>query len=388
MKYKIRMTLKSPLFIGGSVQTLNPVDYIRYGNYLYPISEQAFFEFLQEKNLLDLFSLQLGKKYRSPQDLLKDKNLLNKEALNRISKESIKVAPQNYFREYHPFIKDIYQQPYVPGSAVKGALRTGILYGILQKMKMNNIKQYNKLVVQKIESIKHKKGNNIAFLDNIERQSLQNFYLNYRGLGKVENPHKDLLRAIKVSDSNSLSQNQTTIMEIKVLNFNNESQLYCKASVFVECLPAETEVEFEISIDEHIYDIFKSGSTTESLPFEDIEDIFSFWKQLSKGIFADEYKYFEFALNNRIDNHSKTRISINPLLNYYRRPTEEVNFRLGWGSGLNSMTMLLLLEPKLRQQWGRVVSDRDFPLFPKTRKIIWDNDQLLSPLGWAKLDVI
>ena len=62
------------------------------------------------------------------------------------------------------------------------------------------------------------------------------------------------------------------------------------------------------------------------------------------------------------------------------------NFRMGWGSGLLTISLALLLTEEERRDLRRAFyPKRNNPEFPQSRRVVVDSGQAVDTLGWVKL---
>jgi CRISPR type III-A-associated RAMP protein Csm5 len=87
-------------------------------------------------------------------------------------------------------------------------------------------------------------------------------------------PHTDFFRCLRVTDSTPLEPGTARVEEIKI--FSARSQETPKRwSLYAECLPAKSAVEFEISLDEGILQEFakRNAQTWFGLAFSTIVEL-------------------------------------------------------------------------------------------------------------------
>lgn len=145
-------------------------------------------------------------------------------------------------------IKDPYGKPYIPGSSIKGMLRTILLADDI----INNKSKYNieKNSIQK-NSIqqnanKYKKGK-YYLKDETSDIEKKCFYTLNKNTKNKSNAVNDILSGIVVSDSEPLDINDLVLCK-KIEGHTNGSEH--SINILRECIKPETNINFTITIDE------------------------------------------------------------------------------------------------------------------------------------------
>src|SRR5262245_56199560 len=125
---RLRLTTLTPLHIGGREGALNPLEFIVFEGHCYVIAEAKFSAALQQHGRLDAFyTWFVGQERPVLRDFLRDHRLLNTDFLQRVAAYA-SVAPMPIQATLRPYIRDAFNRPFLPGTAIKGALRTAFLY--------------------------------------------------------------------------------------------------------------------------------------------------------------------------------------------------------------------------------------------------------------------
>jgi CRISPR-associated protein Csm5 len=261
-------------------------------------------------------------------------------------------------------LKDGLGNPYIPGSSIKGALRTAILWERIKRD--SGLMEEARLKV--ISSIQRAGPRNAAAW---AAQPLERLFMGKDPV-KGNHPNYDHLRALKVSDSTIISKEKLQLFEVAVKNLKNDC-LETKMSLWVEAFKPGTEAEISLDIDPFLLrDDVKSKL---NLEVDDLKDL----QKIVKPYYSD-------YINGEIDYFSN--YGQLGLAEFYRKLLSLANkeggmlLRTGWGSGWHGMTVARLfpeLIPEIREafQLGR----QNVSEFPKTRKLaVVDNN--LQPLGW------
>jgi len=276
-----------------------------------------------------------------------------------------------------PFARDGLLRPFVPGSAIKGALRVAILYGLLKRLQPEQRKAILDTSVAKTlqrlgrDSRMRQRGfqerMKKEFPSDFEKRALQEFHLasDQRGF----DPHTDIFRALKVSDSPSFEKDSLIVEEIKVFSIGSGLKQW---SIFAECLPTGREFTVDLQIDLGLLEDFarQNPKTSLGIPFEEVAD---FLKNPLKGI---------SEMSQDLLKHERGAFEKESTMRNAFRFSAEPNLRIGWGGGLLSTTVDLLLPEKLRAELRDLLFTKrpGFPA-PKSRRITTKDG---VSLGWAR----
>lgn len=274
-------------------------------------------------------------------------------------------------------IKGFQNSAYIPGTEIKGAIRTSLLYLLLRDKKnyeilrnsLNDFMSFFRSSSSPREKVKKlSKITNAQSEDGLERKLLR---------GKERDAKYDLLKLINVSDTNTVPPDTLQISTIKVLGSARNIRIW------IETLLSETEFHFNFRIQEKAF--------LDELGLERLKDwlslpkIFEACYYRSAEILQEEERYFDGVDNilNILSRLKKENQPNTPLL------------RLGWGQGFLGTTLNLKVkqnDPDLYDQAVRegVSFQRRWRTqsgkFPKTRRVIVDAiGNPVSLLGWVRL---
>jgi CRISPR-associated protein Csm5 len=373
-KRKIKLIVTSPIHIGSVEQKLTPFEYIQHGQYVYQVSDEKLSLFLQKKNLINSYINSIGRKghkFRLLEFFRDNRVTLTDDDLMNISGGRKTRILGSGIQDYRPFIRDGFGNPYIPGTSIKGVIRTAILYNALFNYKNNDPDGFQRKIVDPIERterFKFKKKNPFEW---IQERWLENFRL----LDKNKSPNTDWLRMLHVSDAYPVNLRETNLIPIKVLKKERSGWKYKtdisgrNMTIWIETLSIGTIIEFEIAFDRRLLKDFKAENNNISLP-QNIDEVLSNIKKWSFDIVSFEK---DFAKGH-------------PLEDWYKSNTS--NFRIGLGSGMTSTTMAMLLPEELRKKIRNLAGqNRGNDIAPKSRRI-WENKGRIVPLGWAALEIV
>lgn len=317
-----------------------------------------------------------------------------KEFLNRynISYSDVKKYSYKctypYLREISEFVKTGLGNPYIPGSSIKGALRTVILWHLMKDSPSHKIKS---LLDQILNS-------------KVEKRQADKM-LNKEFFGK--DPNYDFLRGLQVGDAEFMIED-IVVGETKVLSIENGKGYGWKkmgkdgfiskdpiraTSIFTEILTQKVTSDVMIRIENFLFD---HPLAKEQLGFDNkkryLTQLAQRCNEYAKEFIKDEIAFYKSCGMNKLKEFYEELI--------IQMPKNEDSFllHLGWGSGWRGMTGNYLkgeMLQKFREKFriGKSIKDprtgrwQQFPVFPKTRKIVFKNNQPTYPLGWVKIFV-
>ena len=377
---KVRLTAETPLHIGGRESVLNPLEFAVKDKRCYVVSEDKFARALQEKGKLDFFSTWFDEQTDLPvlRDFLQGQKLLKEEFLQQISNYS-SASPTRIKTEIRPFIRDGFQRPYLPGTSIKGALRTAFLYGILKNMdETQRRKILHDFVKDRLNEFeqgrkkppKERRWSPNSFKKEFARRMEESIFQRF-SLGKERQrfgPNTDILRCLRITDSKPSWAKSAKIETVKVFSARSKKP---PESLYVECLPEGSSCEFEITIDEKTLAEFDTNSPDlEKI----LRDPLTAWKDMGKALWQEDDGFFSSEFNHET----------------VQMPDKDLPLvRLGWGSGLLGTTVDMLLDESDVQ---RIRDTLFIPRYgtpaPKSRRLAARQGNTYLPLGWAKVKVV
>jgi CRISPR-associated protein Csm5 len=294
--------------------------------------------------------------------------------------------------EIREAIKSVGNRPYIPGSTLKGAIRTALLGEILSE----SDDVYGKSLSQ-LETLidRGPRGN-----PRREQPA--------RGIEKLafgKDPNHDVLRALHVSDTMSLESDTLEIGMAWTVTLNQNDQLVQKIDRgreyknFVQQIQAGQCLTFTLKIDELLF----RQREKDRLNFNDLQektlrDIAEVCRSATHYLMDREQQFFHDYRFSEAANFYNKLISLNNNL-----PEGTFLLQIGWGTGYHTNTVTSLftddkessedLRMDLRERFklGESRSQRgryDAREFPKTRRILYRGQNPISPLGWVKISPV
>ncbi len=291
--------------------------------------------------------------------------------------------------EIREAIKTVGNRPYIPGSTLKGAIRTALLGDILSEsddIYEKSLSQLETLIAQR------PRGN--------PRREQPARRIESLAFGK--DPNRDLLRALQVSDTEPLESGTLEIGMVWTVTLNQNDRLVQKIDSgrayknFVQQIQAQQQLTFTLKIDDLL---FREREKTR-LGFSDFQektlrDIAEVCRSDADTLMRSEQDFFEYYNIPEIVEVYDGLIRLNDDL-----PEGALLLQIGWGTGYNVNTVTEIFaneseSPKdfwldLRERFklGESRSQRgqyDASEFPKTRRILYRGQNPIAPLGWVKI---
>jgi len=399
------------LHIGSEVSQLNPFEFVVAGNKVYlPNSDLLAKELLKRARLQDY--LKAIEKREPIGNLLKQ---VFGDTWWQVKSEDRLIFPKNKtFQKWtdktianlRPMIRNGFGVLYIPGSSIKGAMRTAIAYYLLKYQDKYNVPQQQR--VSEIEKKlrirlnngelrrKPKSTNPSPFTDPL----FTNFNLVYQGQpvsAKENSSNTDFMRAIHIADSSPLDRstsknsqgknivyNNSIVAEVVVSSHAEDWKAKYKSSLFVE-MARRVITDFTITLDIEMLNWFQHRQGM-LIPFKNIDELLNICKEFAQDQWNFEAKNYWKQIGN--NQKQKNPLNFDTLRDeYYAKPECPYDLRLGWGSGMNGTTIGLLLNDDLRAEI-RDTCGLKAPGFeaPKSRRTIRDiNGEIAFVPGWVKL---
>lgn len=332
--YRISVEVLTPLFIGsGENITKKEYAYDPKNKELYIIDNNKLINLLLRTGHLDSYE-QFLLNYKAT-DLMKwlvnmklDKNIdsytkykLKSEihlSSNNYKESKKQRSNRNYGIEL--FVKDPYDKVIVPGSSIKGAIRTALIGSFYY----DSFEQYEKEIKKEAEKIKSEvksitENNIYAKKNNSKKLSLRRS----RTLGDINKEESEKVfnessksnailidqysRYITISDSDSINVDNLTLVQKVDVNYDGKET---KLPIYRECLAPGTKFNFLISLPE------KLPFTNKHFVF-DIDKIFNSIDLKSENEFYFE-EYDEINTNGALIRLGGGVGYINKTINYLK----------------------------------------------------------------------
>ena len=261
-------------------------------------------------------------------------------------------------------------EAYLPGSSIKGSIRTAILWWVLK----HDHDKFNRAKSHLVNLIRSR---------DIDKKHVDDKIV-HDVFGKE--PTHDLLKALQVSDTNAITSTGLSIEEVRTLTTTPQGHNWKSFYTFVEALKPRTKFDLEMEVDDFLLDV----DAARELHFEGkqnlVRELPKICDEFADDLIKNEIEFFE---------QYNTPRELDEVLKFYERLIEERGantflLHLSWGSGWHGMTVGRLLEPHLLSDLRRKfrLGKVGVPEFPKTRRLVHENGKPKYPLGWVKLRVL
>lgn len=249
--FDLILTVRSPLFIGdGRMYTKAEYLYNTRNGRASLLDEQKFFTFLTDRGLIDRYIQFMLCDQSNLRDFLTEDCGVSDTDLNALTRYTIEAgdAVTNPPKNLYTFQRDAYGKAYIPGSSLKGALRT---VWLLQAVRADR-----------------STGHSLASDDNAafpEEKYVNQLHLRLQEDGNIASDAvNSLFRGVQVSDSTSIQNEQMALCgKFDVLPDGSFPKNSKKGiPLFRECAIPGAKVRFKLTLDQSV---LKGRITKESL---------------------------------------------------------------------------------------------------------------------------
>lgn len=366
MKYKIEIL--SPVHIGNGGK-ISPIEYVVDDKFNRIDMDELFRD--KDFNINGFIddakfgSFYLGERYGN----IAKKHVMYSLDMSRDATKYLMIKKS----EIQEFIKTG-GNPYIPGSSIKGAIRTAIMWYALKK----NNELYSELeeYINKIWSGSEKKLNKKWAGSKIEKMVFGN------------DPNHDLMRALHISDTERMNSHTLRIENVRILSTRKVGYGYKGFNLIAETLKKGTTAHTTIKIDDFLI------KNKEELKFSEMimEYLYDFEEICNE--YARDLIEYEMHFFKKYDDGRLSRI-IDFYNEIYNELENGILLRLAWGTGWHGMTIGRLLEEDVLERLRKIYNlgrRRNSPYFvkpfPKTRKIVFENGMARYPMGWVKFEEV
>ena len=252
-----------PVFIG-SGESLTKREYYldedgalgKGRNMVHVLDMHKLMAVLAKKNLFDAYQkYQLGDIGVGLNDFF-DRNAFSVNEIRPLVKYTMHAGvAKDKYAEINAFMKDGAGNPYVPGSSIKGALRTAFLAANLGQRQPPN----------KFPQLQQMRGNDVKREMKQESTQLENRVFRRLGLEeyngrasrqvKWDDAVNDIFRAVHISDSEPISPTQ--LIACQKIDYSKTDSLTeplhsGAINTYRECLKPGTEIKFFLTIDKQL----------------------------------------------------------------------------------------------------------------------------------------
>lgn len=406
-----RIRLTSPiLHIGSQFSQLNPFEYVQTPSRVYIPNPDLLAKALYQRGRLQEYINRI-------EDRQEIDSLLKATFGNNWQEEKLEEKPlfpetgisrkwtEDKITNFRPMIRNGLGQIYLPGTSIKGAIRTAVAYHLLKHPdkyrvpQKNQVSEIEKQLRDKMGELKRKAKfiDDRLFMDSLFSDF--SLYFNERKTDvKSCSANTDFMRAVRVTDSQPLLESQTVNKKGKTLyknlpvaakvivssRFKDNNAKY-KESIYAEMV-WNIKTEFTISINPEMLSWFRHNQGM-TIPFNNVEELLNICREFAQDQWKAEVKYWEKIGNN--DN-----LDFDLLWEkYYEKPNCPYDLRLGWGTSILGMTISMLYEDENLAGEVRDIChpNNKAPGFeaPKSRRVVLNNKgEIRYVPGWVNFEVL
>ena len=310
-----------------------------------------------------------------------------------------------------PFIADPLLRPYLPGTEIKGAIRTAVAWWLLRQKNLAALRQK---LLQRLPQHQPSRRELVQAGQWLE-QSLFG-----------SDPNHDILRSLRVQDSTPVEPERLKVFPVIVAVRTNKGLQWLQSprggerrsrytddhrqavANFCECLDGSVSgVKLTVASDTFLSDgEIERGevklSVPEELGWEETKrQAVNNWEtacnELAKEVAESERNWWKEVKDATHDIGVKTVAArmerfYDELSNRIKAESDEAVFlNIGWGGGWRTKTVVELFgDEAVQEVVSRYRLDRGSHSrpFPKTRKVAWRGGNDFVPLGWLKLSPV
>lgn len=404
-----RVQLTSPmLHIGSAVSRLSPFEYVQTGKFVYQPDQNALAKALKERGHLDNY-------IRRIEDRDEIVSLLEKAFgenwQTAVSPDGQPIFPrerrslrwtEQRITDLRPMIRNGWGQLYIPGSSIKGAIRTAIAYHLLKNSdrykvpKGSQISDIENRLRQSMGNLRQRAKffDDATFMDEL----FTNFSLN-GNLGRDRTgPNTDFMRAVQISDCDPLIEekvekrgkpilrNLPVVAEVLVSSRFSDYRAKYRASIYTE-LVRNVRTQFTISLDYEMLAWFRHNQGMQ-IPFKTIDELIKICEGFAQEQWDFEHDYWINIRSN--PNADGRNLNFNNIQDIYKAEQCPYSLRLGWASGLAGTTINLLIQDELRSEIRDTCGIRAVGFeAPKSRRtIVSSRGDIQYVPGWTTFKVL
>jgi len=258
------------------------------------------------------------------------------------------------------FIRNGINRAYIPGSSIKGAIRTAVLWKILKDMRAKKSQEFDREMASFVE--KHylefqKDGRKPKFKETFSEglvdRLFQGFLLKSPRMTKEhaidkKSPFTDIFKAIKIKDSTPIEEKALSEKRWDVLSLRGNPlapyvkfpDKYFRLEAYLAA-EKDKSVLFEVLVDMELLENFRESKRQPGfwsdylIPFKNVDELMKIVFSFSSAIWRElESYYAKWPKNNCSKN----------IYDFYHNGVPETAMRVGWGTGLLGTTMALILK--------------------------------------------
>lgn len=356
--YDLSLSTITPLHIGSGESLERNFDYTVHDRQTWVIDQEALAEHLYDSE--DDGRLQQMLQAVPPGQLLQPADYGN-SAFFRYTMRGVPLG-QGTGTAVAAHIKTVHDQPYIPGSSLKGALRSLIVRQAFQE-------SGQRLSPNQLNNSRYWAG------QRLERELLG------------RDPNHDLLRALHVADSDPIGADNLILLNAQVFG-----RYKAGAPIPLECVRGDAVFHGRLALDNYLFDDpqaqrqLRLGNRREWLT-----NLAAIANEQAQARIRQEQSFYEARPNSRAAGFYRQLAGLSQKV-----PADSFLLQVGWGGGWDSKTLGPMLNGNEREALigrYRLARGQRQPgqPFPKSRRAIargrGEEAQPAAPLGWLLVEM-
>lgn len=370
--YKMKLTTLSPVFIGNG-EELNQGQYIFDNTTMTAkiLDENKFANFLNKNNLIDEYSnalIQYGGKINLKRWLEEKRIPLNSPIFSKtipckyltVRNKSKKQTSSNNIK---PFMKNPNGLAYIPGSSIKGAIRTAFCSYLTYKYKDNFQREWQDLKQGLLE-----KRTNRNLINQIAKR-IEKKCFNLIKYDDEKADRGDIFSTLIIGDSNEIPTSNLYITTR--LDWAIQKNTPTPMPMNIEVIDSNVNITFNLSIDTNSGTYFS---------IEKIKKVLDFYtkQQIDNKIYEQNNKYLYSP--DKLSEDIIPNICIGGMTGYF---SKNIVYSLA-PTKREAINVLREYFANSFQKGGH--KEYDIEIAPHTIKAVNDNGDII-PIGWCNLAV-
>lgn len=398
-KYELTLTTLTPLNVGNGRTMQEGIDYLQHNGYAWIANEDALFNYMLTRlaggtdrlndAVAKLAGINLSDMVKNgwlPTDQINLSSGLFRYALKG------QVPGRSGRFELREFIKDVYGNPYIPGSTIKGAMRSAVLRSQARSADKNPVINYDPQHPQRPNPKKEK-------ADDLEERK---HFVPNTTIRRSQEPNYSLWRTLKISDTPPAEGG--LVLASTYLFHKNPNKEDMVAMAF-EAIPAGREFSCPMWIEDWL---LNDTRCEERLKFTSparnpfVSNMIDILREDSRKRLIDDHDYFCSLANSHTKQSQKEKLlgilrSIAVLEKEFTalNPNETM-LQIGRGTGWRSKAMGDVLVERLpSQEFSKMVQEfklgrgywqQNGPI-PFTHLLAQTPKGNLAPMGWVRIAI-
>jgi len=364
---KVSLTTLTPVHIGSGQKLAKNTEFIFFDNQdqLAVIDDRKILDIIGEENIHHWVSVIDAN--QDLKDLIKTRFSGSLRPSN-VAKRVIDYEGDKLTNELNEQLHSALNGPYIPGSSIKGAIRTAVFATKVLDYRNDAINALTQYKLSDSKLIKKVFG---------------------------DNANDNLFRFVQVGDA-YFGQVNTVAYTGKILNLNRNKWRFKQGQEqLVECIPQGLTTSMSFKINTEALD--KNRNIPNAGVLSEKNRLFKIVNNHTAKLLQNEIEFWQEEIDEaqtpvEIDDHLEALSDLKSLTEK-ANPEKEMIFRMGFGSGWNFITGAWAKDERIlnENQYDRFIGNRalrykqyDDAPFPKTRKLISSQEGLL---GFVRLRI-